>query len=275
MKESKLVKLLSYMILSLLALICVVPFLLALINSFKTHANIMKNPLAVNFSAGVNNYLTAWRAAQFSRTILNSLLYMGTSVAAVVFCSVLAAYVLAGKKVKGTGAVMLYFMFAMTVPVQMFLVPLYKTYAKLKLLGNIPMVALILAALNLPLAITLLRTFFLGIPKELEEAATVDGANTRQIIQYVILPVISPGIVTVAIITALNTWNEFLVSSTFLLGKNNFTALLALMGINATNMQNYGINLAATMILIAPIIVIFLLLQRQFIDGIVAGSVKG
>lgn len=275
MKKKRTVGVVTQIILILLALLCILPFLLAFINSFKTHGNIMKNPLSVDFSAGIVNYLSAWRAAEFSRTIMNSLLYTGTSVLVVVFCSVLAAYVLAGKKVKGTGLVMMYFMFAMTVPVQMFLVPLYKTYARFSLLGNIPMVALILAALNLPLAITLLRTFFLGIPRELEEAATVDGAGTRQIIQYVILPVISPGIVTVAIITALNTWNEFLVSSTFLLGKKNFTALLALMAINATNMQNYGINLAATMILIAPIIIIFLLLQRQFIDGIVAGSVKG
>lgn len=275
MKEKKTAGVLTHIMLLLLASICLVPFLLAFINSFKIHSSIMKSPLSINFSAGTANYLSAWRAAEFSRTILNSLLYMSTSVLVVVFCSVPAAYVLSGKKVRGTGMVMMYFMFAMTVPVQMFLVPLYKTYARFHLLGNIPMVALILAALNLPLAITLLRTFFLGIPRELEEAATVDGANTRQIIQYVILPVISPGIVTVAIITALNTWNEFLVSSTFLLGKNNFTALLALMSINNTNMQNYGINLAATIILIAPIIVIFLLLQRKFIDGIVAGSVKG
>lgn len=268
-------KLTAHLILLFLALICLLPFVMVLINSFKKHKDIVRSPLMVQFTAGVGNYMDAWRAANFSHTILNSLVYTASAVLIVLFCSILAAYVLAGRKVKGTGLVMMYFMFAMTVPVQLFLVPLYKTYAKLGLLGNLVAVSVIQAATNLPLAITLLRTFFLSIPTELEEAARMDGAGTLSVIRYIILPVISPGIITVSIIVALNTWNEFLVSSTFLIGEKNFTAMLALLAINGQNTQNYGLNLAATVTLVGPIIIFFLLIQRKFIDGIVSGSVKG
>lgn len=268
-------KLTAHLILLCLALICLLPFVMVLINSFKKHKDIVRSPLMVQFTAGVGNYMDAWRAANFSHTILNSLVYTASAVLIVLFCSILAAYVLAGRKVKGTGLVMMYFMFAMTVPVQLFLVPLYKTYAKLGLLGNLVAVSVIQAATNLPLAITLLRTFFLSIPTELEEAARMDGAGTLSVIRYIILPVISPGIITVSIIVALNTWNEFLVSSTFLIGEKNFTAMLALLAINGQNTQNYGLNLAATVTLVGPIIIFFLLIQRKFIDGIVSGSVKG
>lgn len=268
-------KLTAHLILLCLALICLLPFVMVLINSFKKHKDIVRSPLMVQFTAGVGNYMDAWRAANFSHTILNSLVYTASAVLIVLFCSILAAYVLAGRKVKGTGLVMMYFMFAMTVPVQLFLVPLYKTYAELGLLGNLVAVSVIQAATNLPLAITLLRTFFLSIPTELEEAARMDGAGTLSVIRYIILPVISPGIITVSIIVALNTWNEFLVSSTFLIGEKNFTAMLALLAINGQNTQNYGLNLAATVTLVGPIIIFFLLIQRKFIDGIVSGSVKG
>lgn len=275
MKENPVGKTVSHLILSLLGLVCVSPLILVLINSFKTHKSIVKNPLAIDFSAGLSNYVNAWEDAHFTRSIMNSVVYTGSTIIVVLFCASLAAYVLSTRKVRGTGLFLMYFMLAMTVPVQLFLVPLYSIYAKFNLLGNHVAVSLILAACNLPLAISLLRTFFLNIPKELEEAARIDGANTRQVILRVILPIISPGLVTVAIITGLNSWNEFLVSSTFLLGEKNATAMLSLMALNGTNTANHGTNMAATVIMVAPVILFFLLMQRRFIDGIVSGSVKG
>ena len=82
-------------------------------------------------------------------------------------------------------------------------------------------------------------------------------------------------LVTVGIITGLNSWNEFLVSSTFLTGQKNFTAMLSLMSLNGTNTANHGTNMAATVIIVAPIIIFFILMQRRFIEGMVSGAVKG
>lgn len=203
------------------------------------------------------------------------MVYTGSTVLIVLVFATLAAYVIAGRKVRGTSVVLSYFLITMTMPVYLFLIPLYRVYAKMGWLGNHVAVSFILAACGLPLAISLLQAFFMSIPKELEEAARIDGAGTMQVIRHIILPLLSPGLVTVGIITGLNSWNEFLVSSTFLTGQKNFTAMLSLMSLNGTNTSNHGTNMAATVIIVAPIIIFFILMQRRFIEGMVSGAVKG
>lgn len=275
MKESKTVKSISYVALTALTLICLIPMIMVFINSFKSHIEIVENPLSIRFTEGIKNYVKAWQSGNFARTIMNSIIYTGSTVLITLLTATPCAYVIAGRKVKGTSLVLGYFMVAMTMPVYLFLVPLYSTYAKMGWLGSHVMVAFIQAATSLPLAITLLRTYYVAIPKELEEAARIDGASTLQVIRYMILPLIKPGLITVGIITGLNTWNEFLVSSTFLTGEENFTAMLALMALNGPNVSNQGLNMAATVIIVAPIIVFFILMQRRFIEGMVSGAVKG
>ena len=275
MKMRKSSRTLVLFVLVTLVLISLLPMFMVLINSFKNHIDIVKNPLSIKFTAGVKNYVKAWNSGNFGRAIMNSIVYTGTTVLVTLAVSAPCAYVIAFRKIKISGLVLAYFMMTMTMPCYLFLVPLYRTYAKMGWLGNHVMVAFILAATSLPLAITLLRTFYVSIPKELEEAARIDGAGTMQVIWHVILPVLRPGLVTVGITTALNSWNEFLVSSTFLTGEKNFTAMLALMSMNGPNSSNQGINMAATVTIVAPTIFFFIIMQRQFIDGMVSGSVKG
>ena len=275
MKIRKSSRTLIFSVLVFLMLISLLPMFMVLINSFKNHVDIIKNPLAIKFTAGLKNYSKAWVSGNFGRAIVNSIVYTGTTVLVTLLVSAPCAYVIAFRKIKISGLVLAYFMMTMTMPCYLFLVPLYRAYAKMGWLGNHVMVAFILAATSLPLAITLLRTFYVSIPKELEEAARIDGAGTMQVIWHVILPVLRPGLVTVGITTALNSWNEFLVSSTFLTGQKNFTAMLALMSMNGPNSSNQGINMAATVTIVAPIILFFIVMQRQFIDGMVSGSVKG
>lgn len=257
------------------ALVSTLPILLVVINSFKVHSDIVRNPLAIQFSAHWNNYIQAWNAGNFGRGFMNSFIYVGSTVVIVLFVSTLAAYVIAGRKVKGTGLIMLYFLVAMTVPVQLFMIPLYSVFNKLGLLGSLVATSFLLAACYVPLAIMILRTFLIGVPKELEESARIDGAGTIQVFVKMILPVLSPGIITVGVITSLNAWNEFLLTSTFLQGERKFTATLTLMTFNGVNFSNLGFNMAASTILIAPVFVFFLLSQKYFIDGIVSGAVKG
>lgn len=275
MKISKPARILIAAVLIFLMLMSLLPMMMVLINSFKNHVDIVKNPLAIQFTAGLKNYSKAWESGNFDRAILNSIVYTGSTVLITLLVATPCAYVIAFRKIKISGLVLAYFMMTMTMPCYLFLVPLYRTYAKMGWLGNHVMVSFILAATSLPLAITLLRTFYVSIPKELEEAARIDGAGTLQVIWHVIFPVLRPGLVTVGIITGLNSWNEFLVSSTFLTGEKNFTAMLALMSMNGPNSANQGINMAATVTIVAPIILFFIVMQRQFIDGMVSGSVKG
>ncbi|EFL20917.1 sugar ABC transporter, permease [Streptomyces himastatinicus ATCC 53653] len=251
------------------------PLLLVLVNSFKDSSAVTANPLSLPTGLNFENFRQAWSYGHFQRGFINSFILTFTAVLVVLVCSSLAGYVLAGKKIRIWPAVMIYFMVSMTVPIQLFLFPLYFGFSRLHLLGNVAAVGVVIAAINMPLAVFLMRTFFLKVPKEVEEAALVDGANTFQLLRSVILPVVSPGLVTVATIVGLMAWNEFLITSTFLQGDSSMTATLGYLSMNGTFSTNQGVMMAGAVILVGPIIVIFVMLQRYFVDGFVSGSVKG
>lgn len=266
---------LIHFVLLLLAIICLAPILLVVINSFKSNGEIIANPLALPTALQLENYIQAWTTGKYATGFINSVKLTGITIVIVLVCATLAGYVLSGKRIKGSGLVITYFLMATTVPIQLFLFPLYFAYANMGLIGNIPATSFILAATSMPLAVFLMRTFFLAVPRELEEAARIDGANTAQVIWHVMRPVVSPGLITVGILIGLQTWNEYLISSTFLQGEKNFTATLGFLSMNGSYGANMGILMAAAMILIGPVIIFFLLMQRQFIDGMVSGAVKG
>ena len=136
-------------------------------------------------------------------------------------------------------------------------------------------VSLIYTALFSPFAVMLLRTYFLAVPRELEEAALVDGASHWQVFTMVMLPIVSPGILTVALIIGLYSWNEFLISTTFLQKADRLTAVVSFYLLSGQYTSDWGEIMAAALIIVLPVVVLFVLLQRRFIEGMAGGSVKG
>ncbi len=264
-----------HLVLLLLLLVCLLPIALVVINSFKTNTEIVRNPLSLPVILHLENFIQAWTTGKFATGFINSVKLSGCTIIIVLFCSTLAGYVLSGYRIKGSGVILTYFMMATTVPIQLFLFPLYYGYAKLNLIGNIPATSLILSAMFMPMAVFLMRTFFINVPKELEDAARIDGANTAQVIWHVMRPVVSPGLITVGILIGLQSWNEYLITNTFLQGEKNFTATLGFLSMNASYASNMGILMAASVILILPIVIFFLCAQKYFVDGMVSGAVKG
>ena len=195
-KKRVTVNVVIHLVLLVLVVICLFPIVMVVLNSFKTNQEIVSNPLAIPSVLHLENYISAWKYGEFARGFINSIKLSGCTILVILFCSTLAGYVLSGYRIKGSGFILAYFMMAITVPIQLFLFPLYYVYAKLNLLGNIPAISLILAALYMPLAVFLMRTFFLNVPSELEDAARIDGANTAQVIWHVMRPVVSPGLIT-------------------------------------------------------------------------------
>jgi raffinose/stachyose/melibiose transport system permease protein len=185
------------------------------------------------------------------------------------------AYVLARQQGRGWRFLNFYFMASITVPVQLYLFPLYFLFAKLGMVNSTPAVALIYTAMFSPFAIFLLRTYVVAIPKALEEAAHVDGAGPWQTFLYVILPMMRPGLLTVAIIVGLNAWNEFVIAVTFLQNdNNNVTAMVKFYSLAGQYSSDWGEMLAAAVVIMLPVVVVFVLLQRRFIEGMTAGAVK-
>ena len=159
------VNLVIHIVLLILAVICLAPIALVFINSFKENAEIVANPLSLPVVLHLENYISAWQTGNFSVGFINSIKLTGCTVIIILITSSLAGYVLSGKRIKGSGAILMYFMMAMTVPIQLFLFPLYYVYANLNLIGNIPAVSVILAALYMPLSVFLMRTYFLNVPR--------------------------------------------------------------------------------------------------------------
>jgi len=265
----------GHLVLAVFAVTALVPLVLVLLNSFKDNSEILGNPFRLPESLSVDNFVTAWNYGQFTEGFVNSILLTGTTVVVVLICSSLAGYVLAGQKVRSWPVIMVYLTMAMTVPIQLFIFPLYSVAANAGLTDNVFVVGVILAAINMPFATFLMRTFFLNVPVEVEEAAVVDGLNTFQLVTRVLFPMVRPGLITVGVIVGLNAWNEFLISSTFLQDRDTKTLTLGFLTMNGTFSTDIGTMMAGALILIVPILAVFIALQRYVVDGMASGAVKG
>ena len=273
--ESRLTLTVSYALLALFAFIALFPIALLVLNSLKPAAQIVQNPLALPETIRWENFKNAWNHAKFSTTFLNSVIITGTTILLVCVTSSLTAYVLARRKIKSWKIFTFYLLATTTAPIQLSIFPLYFGFAKLGMINNICGVALIYTALYSPFAVMLLRTYFLAVPKELEEAAIVDGATHWQVFWRVMLPIVSPGILTVALIIGLNSWNEFLIAITFLQKQENVTAVIAFYLLSGQYSSDWGEIMAAALIIVVPVVALFVFMQKRFIEGMAGGSVKG
>ena len=265
----------TYIVLGLGLFTALFPIALLVLNSLKTAQEIVQNPLALPQAIRWDNFSRAWADARFTRTFLNSILLTGTTIVLVCTTGSLAAYVLARRKIKYWRLVTGYLLATTTAPIQLFLFPLYFGFARLGLINNVFAVSVVYAAIYSPFAIMLLRTYFLAVPKELEEAALVDGATHWQVFTKVMLPIVSPGILTVALIIGLYSWNEFLIATTFLQQQDKVTAVVSFYLLSGQYSSDWGEIMAAALIIVLPIVILFVFLQRRFIEGMAGGAVKG
>lgn len=273
--ESRVTLILTYAVLGFLLFITLFPIALLVLNAFKSSPEIIQSPLAPPETWRFDNFSKAWTQAYFSASMLNSALLAGLTIVLVCTTGSLTAYVLARRKVKSWKIITFYLLGTTTAPIQLFLFPLYFGFARFGMINNVFAVSLIYTAIWSPFAIMLLRTYFLAVPKELEEAALIDGASHWQVFARVMLPIVSPGILTVALIIGLYSWNEFLIANTFLPGRDSATAIVAFFQLSGQYSSDWGVIMAAAAIIVLPIVTLFILLQRRFIEGMAGGSVKG
>ncbi|MDW6025804.1 carbohydrate ABC transporter permease [Mesorhizobium sp. BAC0120] len=265
----------TYVVLAVAVFVALFPIALLVLNSLKPAAAIVQNPLSLPETIRWDNFSRAWKDARFGQTFLNSALLTALTIVLVCSTASLTAYVLARHKVKSWKIVTFYLLATTTAPIQLFLFPLYFGFARLGLINNVFAVSLIYTAIYSPFAVMLLRTYFLAVPREIEEAAIVDGASHWQVFTRVMLPLVSPGILTVALIIGLYSWNEFLIATTFLQKADRLTAVVSFFLLSGQYSSDWGEIMAAALIIVLPVVVLFVALQRRFIEGIAGGSVKG
>jgi raffinose/stachyose/melibiose transport system permease protein len=264
----------AYVVLVFGAALALFPLALMALNALKSSIQITTSPLSLPHGVRWDNFTHAWVDAQLGRALLNSAQVTATTIIVVCATGSMAAFALARRQVRGWRLISVYFLASTTLPIQLFLFPLYFAFARLGLIDNVFAVSMIYTAVYSPFSIFLLRTYFLAIPAEVQEAAIIDGATRWQTFSKVMLPIVSPGIITVAVITGLNTWNEFLIAYTFLQDKTAQTAIVRFYLLGGQYSSDWGEIMAAALIVVVPVLVFFVLMQRRFIEGMAGGAVK-
>jgi raffinose/stachyose/melibiose transport system permease protein len=264
-----------YVVLSGLAAFALGPLVVLVFNSLKSAAERGRNPLGPPTDPIFNNFPRAWDLANFSTTMKSSMILTVGTVVGVWIISGLASYALARLALPGGASVLVYLLVGSALPVQLFLIPLFFLWVKLGLIDSLVGLIIIYCALFSPFATLLLRSYFVTIPLDFEEAARVDGANELQVLTRIVLPLAWPGFLTVGLVTGLATWNEFFFAVTFIQREELMPVTTSFLAFQQGFTRDWGLTSAAGLIMIVPVLALFLALQRRFIAGLTTAGLKG
>ena len=268
-------RVLLHVALGIWGLASVVPLVWMISASLQTNAEIYGGVHLIPKSPQWSNFVQAWQQSSFSTYFVNSVIYTVAVVAGTVFLASLSAYAFARMRFPGKRALygaLLVFLF---IPIPGAFIPLYLVLAKLHLLDT--QLGYILPMINgsLPVAMFILRAFFEQLPKELEEAAFIDGASRVQVFTKIAFPLARPAVATVVILTVLGVWNEYVLASVVFSNQALLPLQVGLLAFQGSYFSQYGLMMAATTITTLPIVIVYLLFQKNIIRGVMAGAVKG
>jgi len=254
-----------------LALVMLFPFFWLVVTSLQTLAQ--SRTFGLHFGLQFHNYIDAWTQAPFGRWLANTTIVSVTVVISnLVFCS-LAGYALARMRFFGSGALFLVILATLMVPFQVVMVPTLLIVRGLGLVDTLP--ALMAPNLVTPFGVFLLRQFFKTVPVEIEEAARIDGAGRLGTLVKVVLPTMRAPLATVGIMTLLWTWNDFLWPLIAIQSEKNFTLQLGLMTFQGAHSINWPLIMAGTVTTQIPMLVIFIVAQRWFVQSLATQGLKG
>ncbi len=269
----------KYAFLGFWAALCVLPLVLVVSASVKDPNLATGNPFQLFSSIRFENFVDAWTLGNFGRYFFNTLVIMIPTVLGVITLSTMTGYALARFEFPGRNVLFYLFILGLMVPFFALMIPLYYNLNDYHLLDTpwaviLPSIAGA-AGSGLPLGVFLMRAFFLDMPEELADAARVDGCGEWDVFRRIMLPLAVPGASALAILTFLSAWNTFLLPLLYLQGEDSRTLATGLLLFTGGRTQEIELTAAATLIMIAPVVVFFLLFQRHFIRGLTAGAVKG
>ena len=255
--------------------VTVFPLAIAVINSFKPNlGEVYKAPFALPSTWTPANYETAWVGASFARYFLNSAVISLSCVALVCFCASTTAFVIVRMPFRGSTLLFAAILLGVVIPIRLALAPLFTIVKALGLLDSLFGVILVQSASMMPLAVFVLATFLRAVPAELEDAAKMDGALPFQIYARVVLPLVRPALATVALLTFVQSWNEYFLPLIFLRSPANYPITLGIAQFRTQFDVQWHLMFAGILIMLVPTIVAFLLASRQFIEGLTQGGLK-
>ena len=254
------------------------PFILVIINSLKRKVNIVKNPLMLIDDKGAQlvNYVKAFTEMDFGAAFFNSILITGVSVFLILLCSSMAAYLFVRTNWLACRIFFALIVAYMVVPFQVIMIPLVSIYGNIfGILNSRATLIFMNLGFGTGMAIFMCHGFIrTNVPMALEEAAKIDGCTRLQIFFKIVLPLMKPILSTITILNTLGLWNDYLLPNLVLGKKALYTLPLAIRTFYGTFSNDLGKIMAALVMIVAPIILVYIFLQKYIIGGVVAGAVK-
>ena len=283
LKKAPISKVVTYLVLSLWALTTIYPFIWVILNSFRQKGLIMSDSFSLPLGEAFtwDNYLTAFERADFKNAYLNSFVISGTVTVVVVILAGLAAYGMVRYQFKGKGLLYSLIMAGMMFPVFSTIIPVFRLEAVMGIAGTgnrfLSLLAVILPQIagNLCFSIIILMGFIQSVPIDLEESAYLDGCNVFGIYFHIIIPAAKSSFATVAIFTFLWSYNDLFTQSFFLRYPQERAITGLLNEISSQAGVNYGLMAASVVLVVIPVLVVYVLLQKHIIKGLTAGAIKG
>ncbi|MDP9382863.1 MAG: carbohydrate ABC transporter permease [Chloroflexota bacterium] len=267
-------RMLQYAVLIFFALVCLVPFFWVIASSLKSNRELAINTLGLPVSYQWDNYADAWTRGRFGKYFLNSVIVSLPTVIGSVLLAALGGYGFARFRLRGGQILFYVFLLGLMVPFQSIMIPLFYILRDLKMLGTYWAFIIPSIALGLPFGIFFMRAFFIRMPQELAEAAKIDGASELQVFWRIMLPLATPGITSLAVFSFMGAWNSFLLPLIYMQREELRPLVLGLMFFRGRFTTNIPLTMAGTMIVMLPIVLVYILFQRKFIQGMTAGAVK-
>lgn len=264
-------KIITYIALIFFAIIYAGPLLMLVNTAFKTLPSFMKDAVSITDSLNFQNFIDAWEKANFPRYLTNTLIYTISATVIYLITAVFVAFPIARGYVKGANWILTMFVVALFLPPA--LIPQFQLMLSLGLYNN--PVGYILLFLTNPIGIVILVNYIKSVPKELDEAAALDGCGYFRFITSVVFPLIQPAIATVAVLHAIGIWNELILPTIYLTSQEYYPITRGMIVFQGVYGSNWPTLAAAVLIMTLPMLAIFLLLQRYIISGLTQGAVKG
>jgi raffinose/stachyose/melibiose transport system permease protein len=265
---------LFHAVLIIYSLLFFMPLLWMAMSSFKTNGAILQTPFSLPTSWDWSVFSEAWEAGGIGRYAINSAIVTGVTTLAVLVLGSLAAYAFARFDFRGSGLLLGLFTLGLILPIQSYFVAQNWMFEALHLKDTRWALILPYTAMGLSLAIWLLRAYLQSLPRELFEAARVDGAGDWLIYRRIVLPLLKPGLATVAVFTVLSAWNEFLLALLYIQDESLKTIPVGLLAFSTKYVTDYRLLFAALTMVTVPMVAVYAMFNRQVVAGLTEGSMK-
>lgn len=275
-KSAKLLRTARYVTLIVGSIIMILPFLYMVSTSFKKHAFVFEiPPRFIPKEPTTQNYVQAWTSGNFSRYFLNSLFVASISTLVTVILAAMAAFAFAKFNFFGKKLLFILLLTGLVVPGIVLIIPQFIIAAHLHLVDSFAGLILFYIGMNFALNTFLLRGFMEDIPNELDDAMKVDGANSWKRFVSLYVPLSRPAIATVSLFSFLASWDEFAWAITIINSEDKRTLPIAIALFHGEHQTSWGLVFAASVIALIPVVTVFLIAQKHFVQGLSLGAVKG